>query len=271
MLDGPFELEGSCLSVPLGTGQLIFGPTRQAGVIGQTLITTNEFSQYLHPPTLHPLLTHPPIPCLSTHLCIHSSVPCPSLYPHIHLFMSPHHPLILHPFLHPSHVHLFIRLPIHPLIPCPSLYPHIHLLICLPIILHSFLPPPSVTRPHILPFCHQSSHLFFPIHSPVLPSHPCIPTFSHPPPHAPSALPSTRPPVTRAVFPGTVVTSCLCRSSLLQTILEIWCNLWLGTCSEAPSLSLSERPERSGLCFLSLRVAGLRGLLFLLTAIGSLC
>lgn len=154
-------------------------------------------------------------------------------------------PVSTHPFIHPS--------PHHPLI------------------LHSFLPPPSVTRPCSLPFCHQSSHPSFPIHSPVLPSHPFIPTFSHPPPHSPSALPSTRPPVTRAVFPGTVVTSCLCRSSLLRTLLEIWCKLWLGTCNEAPSLSLSERPERGGLCFLSSWGAGLRDLLFLLTAIGSLC
>lgn len=206
---------------------------------------------------MHPFLCPLSIP-VSTHPFIHVS-PSSSHPP-------PVPPSVTCPFIHPSP-----HPSSHPLSIPVSTYPFINLSPHHPLILHSFLPPPSVTRPHILPFCHQSSHLFFPIHSPVLPSHPCIPTFSHPPPHSPSALPSTRPPVTRAVFPGTVVTSCLCRSSLLQTILEIWCNLWLGTCSEAPSLSLSERPERSGLCFLSLRVAGLRGLLFLLTAIGSLC
>ena len=124
-LGGPFEFKGSCLSVALGGGPLIFGPTRQRGVIGQTLTTTNEFSQSIHPPFIHP-----PIPiCPSLHPSVYSSIPIP--HPLIHPSITPStHPSIYSPIPHPS---------FHPPIPHPSSHP-------------PYISPfsPSI-RPYILP------------------------------------------------------------------------------------------------------------------------
>ena len=206
-LNGPFEWEGSCLSVDLGNGPLIFGSTRQAGVIGQTLATTDELSQSLHPPT-PPLLTHPPIP--SVHPPMHPSLPPPSI------------PLSTRPV-----IHLSPRPPSPPPpVPLSALFFHL----CF----HSAISPPirpSPSIPSSSPAVHASLHS--PIHLPI--PHPSFP---------PPLRPSTR---NWSGVPWHVVTSCLCRSSLLQPSLEMGRNLWLGTCDEPPILSLSVRPEH-GAC-----------------------
>lgn len=157
-LGGPFELKGSCLSVALGSVPLIFGPTRQRGVIGQTLTTTNEFSQSIHPPFMHP-----PVPiCPSLHPSIYSFIPIP--HPLVHppsIHPSPHPPI--HPFIPPSPIHpSILPSPIHlPILPsispfpiCPSVYPSTHppVTVSTGTVVTSFLRRSSLVANHSLRF-----------------------------------------------------------------------------------------------------------------------
>lgn len=201
--------------------------------------------------SVSPCTTHSPPPAhpfsdpVSTHLCIHSSVPRPSLCPHIHsLIRVPTRLLILHPssIPYPSCVHLLIRPP------------------SIPLSTHPFTPPPSTPlspshhtstyssiSPSILSSSARSSVRHTPTYPSILPAvAPPVPRPPQPSLHSPvhlpfpirpSLQPSTRPPVTGAVFPGTVGTSCWCRSSLLQASLEMWRRLWLGTSDGPPSNS----------------------------------
>lgn len=153
------------------------------------------------PPPAHPL-SNP----VSTRLCIQSSVPRPSLCPHVHsLIRVPTRLLILHPssIPYPSCVHLLIRLPIHLSIHT-SIYsspihssvrhpPHIHVFIRVPIhplLLHPFLRP---SHAHLS--FHSASSGPTRSSPSVPPSSPAIPAFSRPPPRSPSVLLSSPPPV----------------------------------------------------------------------------